>query len=240
MGDIACDSFCFSSLGFSLFLASVLGSCLRCVHRWSARSSSRVTFSASAVSVVLALGSCSVLLAYSMLCSGREFSSPRCHRRTALSVWQAAHCTVHRGQPPLHRHQPVSTLVEGFGLCCRGSRLIYQQVSLSPPGGTPERSAPFQKCGLALLSRLTILASMVVPSFSSCRVSPPRGVDQCLVRRKNPFQNFSHETLVLRRKRGIGGSGAVCGGFDDAFADVYCVRHRGSMYVSWRPIGEVH
>ena len=77
------------------------------------------------------------------------------------------------------------------GLCCTGSRLIYQQVSLPPPGGTPERSAPFQKCGLALLSRLTILASMVVPSFSSCRVSPPRGVDQRLLRRKIPFRIFS-------------------------------------------------
>ena len=131
-----------------------------------------------------------VLLAYSMLCSGREFSSPRCHRRTASSVWQAAHCTVHRGQPPLRHHRSVSTLVEASGFCCRGSRLIYQQVSLAPPGGTPERSAPFQKCGLAQLSRLTILASMVVPSFSNCRVSPPRGVDQCLVRRKNPFQFF--------------------------------------------------
>ena len=36
----------------SHFLASVLVSCLRCVHRWSVRSSSRVAFSASAVSVV--------------------------------------------------------------------------------------------------------------------------------------------------------------------------------------------
>ena len=98
--------------------------------------------------------------------------------------------SMHRGQPPLRRHRPVSTLVEASGLCCRGNILIYQHVSLSPPGGTPDRSAPFQNCGLALLSRLTILASMVVPSFSSCCVSPPRGVDQCLVRRKNPFQNF--------------------------------------------------
>ena len=122
--------------------------------------------------------------------SGRESSSPRCHRRTASSVWRAAHCTVHRGPPPLRRHRPVSPLVEASRICCSGIRLIYQQVSLSPPGGTPERSAPFQKCGLALLSRLTILASMVVPSFSSCRVSPPRGVDQCLLRRKNPFQIF--------------------------------------------------
>ena len=165
--------------------ASIAGPSVR-VHVWL---SPRLQF--------LLFGSCSVLLAYSMLwqsesLSGRESSSPRCHRRTASSVWQAAHCSVHRGQPPLHRHQPVSTLVEGFGLCCRGSRLIYQQVSLSPPGGAPERSAPFQECGLALLSRLTVLASMSAPSFSSRRVSPPKGVDQCLVvvRRKNPFHNF--------------------------------------------------
>ena len=175
----------------SHFLASVLVSCLRCVHRWSVRSSSRVAFSASAVSVVwFVFGVAGIQYALTILFLGGQSSSPRGHPRTASSVWRAAHCTVHRGQPPLRRHQPVSTLVEGFGLCCRGSRLIYQQVSLSPPGGTPERSAPFQKCGLALLSRLTILASMVVPSFSSCRVSPPRGVDQCLVRRKNPVQNF--------------------------------------------------
>ena len=50
-----------------LLLASLLVSCPRCVHRWSARSSSHVAFSAAAVCVVLTLGSCSVLLANSML-----------------------------------------------------------------------------------------------------------------------------------------------------------------------------
>ena len=49
---------------------------------------------------------------------GRGTSSPsRCHRRTASSVWRAAHCTVHRGHPPLRRHRSVSTLVEASGLC---------------------------------------------------------------------------------------------------------------------------
>ena len=50
----------------SHFLASVLVSCLRYVHRWSNRSSSRVTVSASAIPVVLNFGSCWLLLAYSM------------------------------------------------------------------------------------------------------------------------------------------------------------------------------
>ena len=140
----------------------------------------------------------SIQYALAILFLGGQSSSPRGHRRTASSVWRAAHCTVHRGQPPLRRHQPVSTLVEASGCCCRGSRLIYQQVSLSPPGGTPERSAPFQECGLALPSRLTVLASMSAPSFSSRRVSPPRGVDQCLVRRKNPFPNFQEPFILLK------------------------------------------
>ena len=86
-----------------------------------------------------------VLPAYSMLWQSffwESASSPRGHRRTASSVWRAAHCTVHRKQPPLRRHQPVSTLVETSGRCCRGIRLIYQQASMSPPGGAPARSAP--------------------------------------------------------------------------------------------------
>ena len=103
--------------------------------------------------------------------------SPRGHRRTASSVWWAAHCTVHRKQPPLRRHQPVSTLVETSGRCCRGSRLIYQQAILSPPGGAPARSAPVPECGLARQSRFTVLASMSAPSFNSRRVISPRGVD---------------------------------------------------------------
>jgi hypothetical protein len=53
---VACRLFLLSSH----FLASVLVTCPRCAHHWSARSSSRVAFSASAVCVVLTLGSCSV------------------------------------------------------------------------------------------------------------------------------------------------------------------------------------
>ena len=111
----------------SHFLASVLVSCLRCVHRWSVRSSSRVTVSASAVHVVLTVGLC----CWHTVCSGSPFfgRASICLRSTGssaycLAVWRAAHCTVHRGQPQLRRHQPVSTLVEASGCCCRGSRLI--------------------------------------------------------------------------------------------------------------------
>ena len=125
----------------SPFLASVLVSCVRCVHRRSVRSSSRVTVSASAVPVVLNVGLCCWHTVYALavlFLGGQVFASgPRGHRRTASPVWRAAHCTVHRGQPPLRRHQPVSTLVETSGCCCRGSRLICQRVSLSPPGGSP-------------------------------------------------------------------------------------------------------
>ena len=52
-------------------------------------------------------------------------------------VWLAAHCAMHGGKPALGRHQPVSILVETSGCSCRGSRLIYQQVSLSSPEGAP-------------------------------------------------------------------------------------------------------
>ena len=141
-----------------------------------------------------------VLLAYSMLWQSffwESASSPRGHRRTASSVWRAAHCTVHREQPPLRRHQPVSTFVETSGSCYRGSRLIYQQVSLSPPGGASARSAPVPQCGLALQSRLTVLASMSAPSFDSRRVSSPKGVDQCLVRGKTLFRNFPWPRLCI-------------------------------------------
>ena len=138
----------------SHFLASVLVNCPRCAHRWSARSNSRVVFSASAVCVVLTLGSCSVLLAYSMLSAlaifffGRGTSSPsRCHRRTASSVWRAAKCTVHRGQPPFRRHRSVSTLVEASGLCCRGCRLITSRSVCLRRGGHPSEAPRFGSVG---------------------------------------------------------------------------------------------
>ena len=78
-----------------LFLASVLVACPRCVHRWSARSSSRVAFSASAVCVVLTLGSCSVLLANSML---RQSWEGNLHSITVSS----AHCLFRLAGCPLH------------------------------------------------------------------------------------------------------------------------------------------
>jgi len=78
-----------------LLLASVLVSCPRCVHRWSARSSSHVAFSASAVCVVLTLGSCSVLLANSML---RQSLEGNLHSITVSS----AHCLFRLAGCPLH------------------------------------------------------------------------------------------------------------------------------------------
>ena len=155
--------------------ASIAGPSVR-VHVWL---SPRLQF--------LLFGSCSVLLAYSMLwqsesLSGRESSSPRCHRRTASSVWQAAHCTVHRGQPPLHRHQPVSTLVEGSGLWA-----LLQREQAHLPAGQPASTGGDTRAKRAVSEvwvgtpvPVDCPAAMVGPSFRSCRVSPPRGVDQCL------------------------------------------------------------
>ena len=78
----------------SHFLASVLVSCLRCVHRWSARSSSRVTFSASAVPVVLDLGLC----CWHTVCSDNPFSG----RAILQSTGSSAYCPVRMAGCPLH------------------------------------------------------------------------------------------------------------------------------------------
>ena len=129
MGDIACDSFCFSSLGFSLFLASVLGSCLRCVHRWSARSSSRVTFCASAVPVMLEFGSC----CWHSVCSGNHFSG----RAILQSTGSSAYCLVRMAGCPLHSASraaaapPSSACVDP----CGGLWLLLQREQTHLPAG---------------------------------------------------------------------------------------------------------
>jgi len=79
----------------SHFLASVLVNCPRCAHRWSARSNSRVAFSASAVCVVLTLGSCSVLLANSMLRQPWEESLHSVTVSSALCLFRLAGCPLH-------------------------------------------------------------------------------------------------------------------------------------------------
>merc|ERR1719446_376913 len=101
----------------SHFLASVLVTCPRCAHRWSARSSSRVAFSASAVCVVLTLGSCSVLLANSMLRQSWEGNLHSITVSSAHCLFRLAGCPLHSGHSPLRRHRSVSTLVEASGLC---------------------------------------------------------------------------------------------------------------------------
>ena len=79
----------------SHFLASVLVNGSRCAHRWSARSNSRVAFSASAVCVVLTLGSCSVLLASSMLSQPWEESLHSVTVSSALCLFRLAVCPLH-------------------------------------------------------------------------------------------------------------------------------------------------
>ena len=58
------------------------------------------------------------------------------HRAADSSCPQGSRLQLPTGQLVLGRHRLVSILVETSG-CCRGSRLICQQVGLSPPGGTP-------------------------------------------------------------------------------------------------------
>ena len=58
-------------------------------------------------------------------------------------VWPAVHCIMHRGQPALGRHQPVSILVEtSAGCCCRGSRdsSASESVCLRRGGHPAERA----------------------------------------------------------------------------------------------------
>ena len=102
-------------------------------------------------------------------------------------VWPAVHCIMHRGQPALGRHQPVSILVETFGCCCRGSRLIYQQVSLFLPGGSTraERAGPVVWTGTTL-ARLTVLTWMGAPlQQSAASALPSEGSHGASCRGKN-------------------------------------------------------
>ena len=72
-----------------------------------------------------------------LICFGRSLHPT--HEAGLLPSPRLAGCPLqmHRGQPALGRHRPVSILVETSGCCCRGSRLICQRVSLSPPGWSP-------------------------------------------------------------------------------------------------------
>ena len=108
----------------------------------------------------------------------------------ALPAWQAVHCAMHTGQPPLDRHQPVAILVETSGCCRRGSRLNCQQVSLPPSGGAPDRSAPVQVCGLAPLARLTVLLALGAPLQQSAASALPEGSHRASCRGKTAFENF--------------------------------------------------
>ena len=121
--------------------ASIAGPSVR-VHVWL---SPRLQF--------LLFGSCSVLLAYSMLwqsesLSGRESSSPRCHRRTASSVWQAAHCTVHRG------HSRRSTVISlcrplsrALASAAEGADSFTSRSVCLRRGGHPSEARRFRSVG---------------------------------------------------------------------------------------------
>ena len=55
--------------------------------------------------------------------------------------------SMHRGQPPLRRHRPVSTLVEASGLCCRGCRLITNRSVCLRRGGHQSEARRFRSVG---------------------------------------------------------------------------------------------
>ena len=102
-----------------------------------------------------------------------------CIHLTRLGFMPSPHLTgcplrMHRWQPALGRHRPVSILVEtSDGCCCRGSRLICQRVSLSPR----RRSAPGQVHRLALLARLPCPHLDGRPPTAVGSVTSPRGVE---------------------------------------------------------------
>ena len=75
---------------------------------------------------------------------------------------------MHRGhQPALGRHRPVSILVETSACCCRGSRHICQQVSLSPPGGSPGGARRVKCVGWHSWPGWLVLTAMGAPRYSS-------------------------------------------------------------------------
>ena len=74
---------------------------------------------------------------------------------------------MHRGQPALGRHRPLSILVETSGCCCRGSRLICQRVSLSPPGGSPGGARRVRCVGWHSWPGWLVLTAMGAPRYSS-------------------------------------------------------------------------
>jgi len=175
-----------SSFVFSFRVFCPRGLSALCPSLWSVRSSSRVTVFASAVPVVLNVGLC----CWHTVCSGRPFSGRAsiCLRSTGSS----AYCLAVWRFDGL----PTTPCIEGsrrsavISLC----RLLWRPLAAAAEGADSftsrlgclrrgeHRSAPVQECGLALLSRLTVLASMSAPHFNSRRVSSPR------TQRRRPVQ----------------------------------------------------
>ena len=84
----------------------------------------------------------------------------------------------------------------------RGSRLICQQVSQSPSGGAPDRSAPVQVCGLAPLARLTVFLSMGAPLQRSAASALPEGSHRASCRGTTSFEIFCYRA---RESQGLCG-----------------------------------
>ena len=156
------------------------------------------------VCVAFTSSSVSVLQIHSVCCNSCSFdalggaAASVCILPTRLGfmpLLRLAGCPLrmHRGQPALGRHWPVSILVEtsGFWLLLQREQ-THMQASMSVSAkGISRRSAPGQVCGLALLARLTCPHLNGRLPTAVGRVSSPRGVAQCLVPRKTPSGIFT-------------------------------------------------
>ena len=124
-------------------------------------------------------------------------SSPRGRRLTTSPRLAGCPLRMHRGQPALGRHQPVSILVEtSAGCCCRGSRdsSASESVCLRRGGHPAERAGSGAWVGTPGPVDCPCLDErppfQYLVNTNSRRVSSPRGVAQCLVPRKNPSGIF--------------------------------------------------
>jgi len=149
--------------------------------------------------VAFTSSSVSVLQIHSVCCNSCSFdalggaAASVCILPTRLGfmpLLRLAGCPLrmHRGQPALGRHWPVSILVEtsGFWLLLQREQTHLQASMSVSAKGISRRSAPGQVCGLALLARLTCPHLDGRPPIAVGRVSSPRGVAQCLAPRINP------------------------------------------------------
>ena len=126
-------------------------------------------------------------------------SNPRGLRLIASLAWQAVYCIMHRGQPPLDRHQHGDSCGDLWPLPQRpkGADSSASKSICSPSGGAPDRSAPVKVCGQALQARLTVLLAMVGPRNTLAASALPEESHMASCRRE---KTASFEVLVFIKK----------------------------------------